>query len=314
MAKCRNCGNWMPDNADRCNVCGTNVAPVPPQQAQYHQGQYPQQPYGQPQQGYPWQGYPQQNYPQQGYPQQGYPQQNYPQQNYPQQGYPRQNYPQQPQQIHPQQAYPVSEQLGAAPAQPAFPQSQKIEGYLPQNQKTTTQDQPSEKKKKKDKQKKGMKKWVKILLISLLSLALVAGIALGVVALLDNQPSSSGKNSLQGKYRTVSGVRNGQQVPTELEWVEFHSKNKVTVSIDDEQYQGTWELDGEDLTVYVDGETLYGTVYGKEIELDYDNVTYTLRKGGSDAPAATEVPAAEAPAATVAPATEAPVEGPAHSA
>lgn len=120
-----------------------------------------------------------------------------------------------------------------------------------------------------------------VLLAIISTIALIAILAVVITALFSGNKEH--KPQENGKYYGTSCLINGVEAGAEDEWIDLQKKNRVTLFINGESYQGTWELDGEELLILQGGDEFRGTVKDGTLKLDINEMEYTFQmKPGSD--------------------------------
>ncbi len=118
----------------------------------------------------------------------------------------------------------------------------------------------------------------------LCALALV--LALGLCLAACGGGSSEPDPNL-GKYNCVSVEYDGVDLGSDGEWLELRENGECSLFLIESPDDGTWELNGTDLTVtipYSDGDvTLTGTLAGGIATLDIEDLLCTFVQEGSEA-------------------------------
>lgn len=130
----------------------------------------------------------------------------------------------------------------------------------------------------------------KIFLFGGIALAVVLVIVLVVVLV----SGGGGKNDPNlGRYEAVSYSISGVELGAEGDWFELKAKGKADVRFMEEEFSGTWELDGEKFTFRQGGDAYQGTLKDGVLTIDLAGMQCTFAKDG-----ATPAPTATTPAAT----------------
>ncbi len=118
----------------------------------------------------------------------------------------------------------------------------------------------------------------------LCALALVLALALCLAAC---GGGSSEPDPNLGKYNCVSVEYDGVDLGSDGEWLELRENGECSLFLIESPDDGTWEMNGTDLTVtipYSDGEvTLTGTLAGGIATLDIEDLLCTFVQEGSEA-------------------------------
>lgn len=96
--------------------------------------------------------------------------------------------------------------------------------------------------------------------------------------------AASGDKGALGRYEGVSCLVSGQDLGAEDEWVELKSGGKASLRLMDETYNGTWTLDGEDITITESGDKYTGTLRDGVMTVDFYGMVYTFAKDGARVP------------------------------
>ncbi len=116
------------------------------------------------------------------------------------------------------------------------------------------------------------------------TIALIVILIVAIVALL-GEPKGNKPADNKGKYYGTSCVIAGVETGAEEEWIDLQKKDRVTLFINGETYQGTWDLDGEELTILQGGDEFRGTLKDGILELNINGMKYTFQsKAAADKP------------------------------
>ena len=111
-----------------------------------------------------------------------------------------------------------------------------------------------------------------------IAVAAVAVIALILVLFLGG---SGGAETVH--YEAYSCQLYGMELGVDDEWIELEPDGKATLRLVDEEYEGTWKLDGDRLTIKMDGDRYVGTLEDGEIEMEFWGMTYRFSEDESKA-------------------------------
>ena len=154
--------------------------------------------------------------------------------------------------------------------------------------------------------KGGKKKNPAIFVFGFLGLLLVVLVAV----LIGGSGSKSKADPNLGLYECVSREALGIDIGGGDDWVELKSGGKLTIYMTDEEYDGKWTLDGEDIEITQAGDTFSGTLEDGVLVIDFNDLICTYLKDGAEVPddigsnSAAPAPAPQAPAEAPAPAIE----------
>ncbi|MBE5760865.1 MAG: zinc-ribbon domain-containing protein [Clostridiales bacterium] len=165
-----------------------------------------------------------------------------------------------------QPAAPVYE----APAQPATPVYQ-APGSVPYN---NVPDQGPSASKKQAAPKKPINP--KVFIFGGIGLAVVLAVVL-LIALLGGGKAQGSPADL-GVYNGTSCVVGSMELGAKDEWVELKEKGKVTLFILGDEYNGSWELDGNKLTVKQNDDKFDGTLSSGTLKINIAGMDYTFTK------------------------------------
>ena len=102
----------------------------------------------------------------------------------------------------------------------------------------------------------------------LIAMLMVIAMMVGLVACGSSEPDPNA-----GKYIAVTATALGMTLPIEdvLEgetWIELKNGGKGTLCLDGDSFSLKWVLEGEDITITIQGEDSYGTLADGVITVD----------------------------------------------
>lgn len=119
-----------------------------------------------------------------------------------------------------------------------------------------------------------------IALYILLGVLIAALVGVGIWFLVGQQAD---KQPGLGRYDVVSCVADGEELPTNGEYVLLKAKGKATLQLE-ESFTGTWTLEDGELTIELEEDTYTGTLEGDTLTLEIEDKLYTFRKEEAQEP------------------------------
>lgn len=113
---------------------------------------------------------------------------------------------------------------------------------------------------------------------------LVVALVAILVSMLGGTGKASSGSDVLGRYEGAYCLVDGIDMSAEGEWVELKSRGKVRLCLLGDTYNGTWELDGDKLTITQNGDTYSGTLRDGVLEMDFYGLVYTFAKDGAYVP------------------------------